>query len=773
MGRLPGILFPILVALSVPAGNDRGPLYTEQLLAAVHQGNPRRIPIHLEIGRHGDRVVIGCRFPEGMRSLLAGQLYAHYPDCRLDPLPDDALDPPPGQRTWSVELRLVPDLFPLKRYPQFEDALLRSTADPLSALLSAVPCGPAVPLWGRITLTVTPAPHRAHTRAERCLRQLALPFFRSHPRLASSYVLLSRSPWTALHPLGWLVGRLAGRETAHPDQALHTSTGRLHEREGDLQAAADKLSRLLFAVRLRLTVSGPPDAAEEARRRLREMAGAFGQFNAARLGSFHPSLVRRAAGRVPWFTPTAFLLSTEELATLWHPPTATVSAPRLVPVESRELAPPVLLPTPHTHPETAVLGRTVFRGTRQRFGILPEDRRRHLAVLGKTGMGKSTLLQHLLASDIAAGRGAGLIDPHGDLAEAVLRSVPRHRTNDVVLFDAGDVSHPLAFNVLAGRSAAERPLVASGVLSAFKKLYADSWGPRLEHILRNALLTLLEIPGTSLVSLLRLLGDAHYRRAVVSTLADPVVRSFWEHEFAGMPPRLQAEAIAPVQNKVGHFVSSPLLRNIVGQARNRLDLRSVLDGGKVLVVNLAKGRVGDDASTLLGSLLVTSLQLAALGRADTPEAGRRDFFLYVDEFQTFATESFATILSEARKYRLALTLANQYLAQVDEATLAAVFGNVGTLAIFQVGAQDAEILADQLGGGLLQEDLLQLPRYRAYVRLLVEGLPSHPFSMETVPPPAGCSDSDRAAIIRRSSRQRYARPVAAVAGEICRAFGGR
>jgi hypothetical protein len=267
----------------------------------------------------------------------------------------------------------------------------------------------------------------------------------------------------------------------------------------------------------------------------------------------------------------------------------------------------------------------------------------------------------------------------------------------------------------------------------------------------------------------QLLGDGAYRRTIVNRVRDPVVRAFWLQEFAGMPAKLQAEAIAPIQNKVGQFVSSPLLRHILGQSRSTIDLRQIMDRGQVLVVNLSKGRVGEDASSLLGSLLITSLQLAAMSRADVREDQRPDFHLYVDEFQHFATESFASVLSEARKYRLSLTLANQYLAQMDEATAAAVFGNVGSLVSFQVGATDAETLAAQLGAPVTPQDLLALPKYEAYARLLIDGLPSRPFSLCTLPPSQHL-DATRSEVIRRVSRRRYARPVKEVANTIAHAF---
>lgn len=758
----------VLIALRVPGGNDRGPLYTDQALAAIHQGNPDRRALSLEFGSYDGSVSLFSRVPPELRSAVETQLYALYPDCRLERLSEHSLDPPTGHRPFIAELRLRPDLFPIRRYSQFEDALNRVTADPVTGILHALGGAKNAPLSARVTIAVRPASGKRCDRSLRVLRSLAHPFFRTHPRLAQRFALAATSPWPPLRVLAWLFAR-AFRE--HVPQSstdpLAVSSSRLHEREEDLQAASDKLGRLLFEARIQLTVAAPKGKGRLARRRLREIAGSFGQFSSPRLGSFK---VRYRGFLTRWLPCTTFLLSTEELATLWHPPTLSVRAPTLATVESRELPPPVQVPRPREHTDLAVLGRTCFRSNRSPFGILPDDRRRHVAVLGKTGMGKTTLLQNLLLSDIAGGRGVALLDPHGDLVESLLALIPKRRTNDVILFDAGDQAHPLSFNPLAGCTPEQRPLVASGIVSAFKKLYADSWGPRLEHILRNALLALLEVPGTTLLSLLRLLSEPGYRKAMVAKLSDPVVRAFWEREFAAMHPKLQAEAIAPVQNKVGHFVSSPLLRHIIGQPRSSLDLRRIMDQGQVLLVNLSKGRLGDDASALLGSLLVTSTQLAAMSRADTPEADRRDFFLYVDEFQNFATESFATVLSEARKYRLALTVANQYLAQMEEQTADAVFGNVGTLLVFQVGARDAEVLAEQLGADVSPKDLLQLPRYAAYARLLIEGTPSRPFSMQTLPPPRPRGDSQHPDVLRRHAKQRYGRPAREVEADIRRAY---
>lgn len=747
----------MLLALRVPADNTRGPLFMEQALAGIHAGNPRRLPITFGMTCAGGAVHLYCDVPSDLKPLVEGQLYAQFPDASLTPLDRDPV--PEGHVVCSADLTLDGFVFPIKRHAQFDDPLHGRTADPIAALLAGLRRENKDGIVPSAEITVVPAGRALIARAGACLDKLVSTALPERPRLCAWFLRLALSRSHFCRLFSRLIAKAAGPSVGR-GPPLSQSTGRLHEREDDLQAASDKLGRKLFECRLRLTVTLPPKHLPRAHAFLDEMAGAFGQFSAPRLAAFR--VVRAGRGERRIRRLPKFLLSNEELATLFHPATVSVRTPTLASVESREFSAPASLPTPGIHPGLAILGRTAYRGTGQRFGILPDDRLRHLAILGKTGMGKSTLLHHLLASDMEGDRGVGLIDPHGDLVEAVLRSVPRRRSNDLILFDAGDALHPLAFNVLDCPHPKERPLVASGVVSAFKKVYGDSWGPRLEHILRNTLLTLLDVPGSTLLTALRLLSDARFRAQLLTQVSDPVVRTFWEREFAGMPPKLQAEAIAPIQNKLGHFVSSPLLRNIVCQSESKLRLRSVLDTGKILLVNLAKGRIGDDASALLGAFLTTQFQIAAMSRADLPEPQRRDFFLYVDEFQNFATPAFATILSEARKYRLSLTLANQYLAQLDEATLHAVFGNVGTMIAFQVGARDAEILAEQFGGDLTPQDLLRLPRFQAYVRLLIEGMPSLPFTMATLPPPTVKRHAADPAVLRRTSRHRYARPVGQV-----------
>lgn len=369
------------------------------------------------------------------------------------------------------------------------------------------------------------------------------------------------------------------------------------------------------------------------------------------------------------------------------------------------------------------------------FGIRRRDRRAHTYILGKTGTGKSTLLETLIRQDLSRGHGLALLDPHGDLVEKVLSQVPAERRDDLIYFDVTDAGVPLGFNPLESVAAQYRPLAASGLLSVFQHIWADSWGPRLEHILRNVLLTLLEQPEATLADIPRLLDDAAFRKQAVGKVTNEQVRDFWLKEFAGYPARLRAEAIAPLQNKVGAFLSNPIIHRIVTQQRSAFRLRRMMDERKILLVNLAKGKIGADTTTLLGALLVSRMGLAALSRADQPEEERRDFYLYLDEFHNFTTLSLASMLSELRKYRLNLILAHQYLAQLDERLLAAILGNAGTIISFRIGPQDAETIAREFAPEFSATDLVNLPNYHIYLKLMIGGHVSSPFSAVTLPPP--------------------------------------
>ncbi|MEK7452828.1 MAG: type IV secretion system DNA-binding domain-containing protein [Patescibacteria group bacterium] len=384
--------------------------------------------------------------------------------------------------------------------------------------------------------------------------------------------------------------------------------------------------------------------------------------------------------------------------------------------------------------EIVPFAKTNFRNKGQVFGIKTDDRRRHMYVIGKTGTGKSTLLKNMMISDIRAGRGVGIIDPHGEFAETILEYVPESRKNDVVYFNPADMDFPIAFNIAESVSPRERHLIASGLIGIFKKLWADSWGPRLEYVLRNTILALLECKDSTLLGIMRMLSDKEYRKHVLEQVTDPVIKSFWLDEFSKYSSKFEVEAIAPIQNKVGQFLTNPLIRNIVGQQRSSINIREIMDNKKILIVNVSKGRIGEDTSKLLGAMIITKIQQAAMSRIDTPEKDREDFFLYVDEFQNFATESFADILSEARKYRLSLILAHQYVNQLIEEVRDAVIGNVGTLTLFRIGAEDAEFFEKEFAPEVDAQNLVNLPNHKIYLKLMIDGVTSNAFSADTLMP---------------------------------------
>ncbi|OGZ33802.1 MAG: hypothetical protein A2Y98_02665 [Candidatus Portnoybacteria bacterium RBG_19FT_COMBO_36_7] len=401
-----------------------------------------------------------------------------------------------------------------------------------------------------------------------------------------------------------------------------------------------------------------------------------------------------------------------------------------------------------------LFAETNFRNQRVKFGIKIDDRRRHLYIIGKTGTGKTTLEENMAIQDIQAGRGVGIVDPHGEFSEKILDFVPSNRINDVIYFNPADLDYPIAFNAIEKVDPEHRHLIASGLVGVFKKLWAETWGPRLEYLLRNAILALLEYPGSTLLGIMRILVDKSYRNKVVEKITDPVVKSFWVDEFTKYPDRFMAEAVAPIQNKVGQFLTSPLIRNIVGQTKSAINIREIMDEEKIFIMNLSKGRIGEDNSALLGAMLITRLQLAAMSRIDIPEEERKDFYLYVDEFQNFATESFATILSEARKYRLDLILAHQYINQMVEPVRDAVLGNVGTMVTFRIGAFDAEFLEKEFSPEFMVNDLVSLGFAQIYLKLMIDGMASRPFSATTLAPISKPDISYRDTIIR-VSRERY------------------
>jgi hypothetical protein len=411
-----------------------------------------------------------------------------------------------------------------------------------------------------------------------------------------------------------------------------------------------------------------------------------------------------------------------------------------------------------------IIGHRLAWGGEVPLGIHPEDARHHLYIVGKTGSGKTTLLRNLIVQHIHRGHGVAIIDPHGDLAEDLLSQIPSRRADHLVYFDPADVEFPIGFNPLANVPPDDRPLVASGIVEAFKSIWADSWGPRMQYILYNAVAALLDCQNTSLLGINRMLIDPAYRRWVVKQVRDPFIRQFWEQEFESYDPRFMREAIAPIQNKVGALLQSPVIRNILGQVRNRVSIPFIMDDSRIFIANLSKGRMGHDKSNLLGSLLVTQFQLAAMSRANRPEHERRDFFLHIDEFQNFTTDAFASILAEARKYRLCLTLSHQYIDQLPLPIRQAVFGNVGSLIAFRVGNTDADVFAGEFGDEFHRSTFTDLPKFHALTRLNVSGQPQQPErSRMTGPLQLNCGKPER---LKARCRERFASTRQAVEGRI-------
>ncbi len=394
--------------------------------------------------------------------------------------------------------------------------------------------------------------------------------------------------------------------------------------------------------------------------------------------------------------------------------------------------------------EITVFAKANFRNNLTAFGIKRADRRAHLYILGKTGTGKSTLLESLMLGDLRKGIGFALLDPHGDLVKRIKARIPWSRRDDVIDFDVADANQPYGFNPLAGIPADKRPLACSGLIQVFKHLWNDSWGPRLEYILRNSLLTLLDYPGSNLADILKLLSDREYRKKVIPYISNGQIKEFWIKEFDKYTERLRTEAISPIQNKVGAFLSHPALQKILTNPEKPLSLRKIMDEDKILLVNLAKGSIGEDTSNLLGSLLISRFDLAALSRANIPEDDRRDYTLYLGEFHNFTTQSLVLMLSELRKYRLSLVLAHQYLTQLEPSIRDAILGNVGTIIIFRIGAIDAETFAQEFAPEFRQSDFTNLPNYHIYLKMMIDGKVSSPFSAVTLPP-ADLSDNPAAA----------------------------
>ncbi|MBI4057871.1 type IV secretion system DNA-binding domain-containing protein [Candidatus Microgenomates bacterium] len=461
--------------------------------------------------------------------------------------------------------------------------------------------------------------------------------------------------------------------------------------------------------------------------------------------------------------PAGQILNVSEIATFFHFPTLklatihNVSWHKTILSDAPENLPVAEGLTSDEKEKINFFAKTEFKNKLTNFGIKTIDRRKHAYVIGKTGTGKSTLIANMAINDMRNRRGFAVIDPHGDLCEILLNYVPSYRVNDVIYLDPSNAERAFSMNPLEIQNASQRELVVSGIVAIFHKLYGNSWGPRLEYILRNTILSIIDLPDATLLMVPEMLANEKFRAKVIPQLKDEILQSFWVNEFANYTDRLRAEAVLPIQNKVGQFISSSVLRNILKSPKSTIDLDKVMNEGKILLLNLSQGRLGEDNAALLGAMTITKLQLAAMNRVNMKEEDRRDFYLYVDEFQNFATSSFIKILSEARKYRLNLILANQYIAQIPEDVRAAIFGNAGTMLSFIIGAQDAPYMAKEFGERFKEEDLLALGNYQAITKLAIDGITQPPFLAYTLPLPKSITQNKEKVL--KMALERYTKPV--------------
>ncbi|MCC7290174.1 type IV secretion system DNA-binding domain-containing protein [bacterium] len=714
-----------VLQILVPRENDKTPLAAEQMFSSLHgimrDSKKSMDMISFEIVSTGEG---GIRFfavaPDHLVKFVEGQIYAQYPNAEIRLVSDYTQVRSEGQVYVSTGvIEYDKDyIFPIKTFRNFE-------VDPLSAITSAI-SGLKVGEEAWVQLIVRPVSNYWQEASKKYITAI-----KEGESLGGK---------SLLDMISGFVGAMAkSLQTSTDGAAVKKDVVKLAPgQQEELTQVETKMLKLGFDVGIRVvTKAGDQLRSEQI---LRDVVASFKQFTTAHLNSFIHSDQGKGGEQMYDEYISRFLekdtpdiLNIEELASVYHLPNISVETPNIIWSRARKAEPPMDLPVSGMD-DVNVFGQTDYRGQKIQFGIRREDRRRHFYILGKTGVGKSTVFKNMFISDILAGDGACFIDPHGDTVDELLDYIPQDRLKDVVYFNPGDSKYPVGFNLLQLNDPAQRDLVADGVVEVFKKQFDFSWGPRLQYLLTNTVATALEAQGTTLLSVIRLLMDRNYRKFVLKQVKDPILTKFWEEEYAQMSqnPKLVTEAIAPIQNKVGRFLSSAVIRNIVGQVKSTIDLRKIMDEGKILLVNLAQGKLGEESSALLGGMIITRLQSTAMERVDLPIDQRRDFFLYVDEFQNFATDSFAKILSEARKFRLNLTMTNQYIDQLPLTVRQAIFGNVGTLASFVVSQSDASILANEFAPIFQAEDLVSLEAHSIYVKLCINGMTSKPFSAKSL-----------------------------------------
>ncbi len=677
----------------------------------------RGLPISLEIAVFDQAVHFFISLPKEYRSFFESQLLSQYPKALLTASKDYLIylnDTKDNIKLGQLKLTHG-SVYPIRTFKDFTDV------DPMGSVLSVL--------------------SKAQPGDIVSIQFLLLP-------ISTGWQKKGRSLADAREK------DAAGQETANPYAHV----------------IREKIGTHGFKTAIRIAVAA--SSSQRSSQYLSEIANSFSSFNNPAGNSLvlkrpylwqKDRLWKAMQGRSRYFMPSGQVLNVRELATIYHFPAQKLATIHNLSWHKTILSdPPEALPvaegaTEEEKREINFIARTEFKNKMTTFGIKKKDRRRHVYVIGKTGSGKSTLIANMAISDMRNKEGFAVIDPHGDLTEILLDYVPSHRLNDVVYLDPSNTEYAFGLNPLEVDQSYQKELVVSGIVAIFHKIYGNSWGPRLEYILRNTILSIIDLPDATLMMVPEMLTNDTFRAKALEKIKDPVLVNFWVNEFAQMPPKLKAESISPILNKVGQFISSQVIRNIVSHPKSTIDLQKIMDEGKILLLNLSQGKLGEDNAALLGAMIITKLQLAAMNRVSQAEEARRDFYLYVDEFQNFATSSFIKILSEARKYRLNLTLANQYIAQVPEDVRAAIFGNAGTMLSFLIGAQDAGFMAKEFGERFKEEDLLALGNYQAIIKLAIDNVTQSPFHCYTLPLPESRTENREKVI--RTSRERYMKKV--------------
>ncbi len=717
--------------IDVPKNNDKAPLAAEQMFASIHgiysEGAPFQERLSFEIVARDKFIQFYVHMPLEIKDFVEGQIYAQYPAVEIQEVPDYIRNVDADKINFATcELEMTkPDVYPIKLFSDFE-------VDPISGITSVMSkLGAGEEVW--LQLVIRPVGDEWQEKGNKIIEAVRAGKTGAKPGLVT-VALMNTAKFAKMV---FLQAIKPGSEFPEEAKKEIKLAGTVEEA---LKSVEYKIVKLGFETKLRLvSVSNDPAS---ARIKCQNVAAAFKQYNTTNLNGFkireiianNKEAFQAFAERD--FSTAGYILNISELASIFHLPHQTVATPNIVWSGSKKGEPPANLPTRENtaDKELTVVGETNFRNTYKLFGIRKDDRRRHVYMVGKSGTGKSTLIENMAIDDVVENRGLIIVDPHGELAEKVLACIPDDRVNDVVVFDPSDRAHPIAFNLLEHVDDDFKGMVASGFVGIFKKIFGDSWGPRLEHILRNTVLALLDYPESTMLDIPRMLTDSHFRDKVVERVKDAVIKEFWINEFAQYDSKFRTEAVSPILNKVGQFLSTATIRNIVGQPYSKINIREVMDQEKIMIVNLSRGKIGEDNSALLGAMMITKIQLAAMSRADVTVDKRPDTYLYVDEFQNFATDSFATILSEARKYNLCLTMAHQYVEQMPEEVRSAVFGNAGTLVSFRVGASDADLLVKEYEPIFEANDLVNLDKYHIYIKLLIDGISAPAFSARTLPP---------------------------------------